>query len=231
MKKATAFVLVAALSLTLSACEFNKGNPEAAAPAKTAVNIVPVAAEAQAAPQQAQQPAADSSKQQAAQQTAQQTTEAAKPQIDYAFTRDHQHPEKLLIHVINGAKSNLDIAIYSLTNKDIVDAILEAKKRGVEVRLITDNQEAKTAAQAAKLKQLKTAGIAIKENSHKGLMHLKVTIADKSTLTTGSFNYSISAATTNDEVLVVIHDSKIAQEWSTEFEKIWNDKVNYQALK
>lgn len=192
MKKRAIFILVTALSLTLSACGLKQNTPGVA--------------EADAAAQIA-------------------------PQMEYAFTKDNQHPEKLLVGVINGTKSTLDIAIYSLTNKDIVSAILDAKKRGVEVRVITDKQEASTKAQSESLKQLKTAGIPIKENSHKGLMHLKVTVADKSVFTTGSFNYSAAAATINDEVLVVVHDVKTAQEWSAEFDKMWNDKANFQDVK
>src|ERR1700730_6907862 len=58
--------------------------------------------------------------------------------IEYAFSQAHQHPEKMLIDVINSTKETLDIAIYSLTHPDIVAAIKEAKKRGVAVRIISD---------------------------------------------------------------------------------------------
>jgi phosphatidylserine/phosphatidylglycerophosphate/cardiolipin synthase-like enzyme len=159
------------------------------------------------------------------------TSETKSESIQYAFTQANQHPEKLLIDVINSAQKSLDIAIYSLTQKDIVDAIEAAKKRGVAVRIITDHQEAATKSQAEKLKQLLSDGIPIKQNTHKGLMHLKVTIADKATVTTGSFNYTQAASTTNDEVLVVIRDSKIAQDWESQFERMWNDSKDFADLK
>jgi phosphatidylserine/phosphatidylglycerophosphate/cardiolipin synthase-like enzyme len=147
--------------------------------------------------------------------------------LQYAFTQAGQHPEKMLIDVINSAQKSLDIAIYSITQKDIVDAIEAAKKRNVSVRIITDHQEAATKSQAEKLKQLLSDGIPIKQNTHKGLMHLKVTIVDKATVTTGSYNYSQAASTTNDEVLVVIRDSKIAQDWESQFERMWNDSKDF----
>lgn len=99
------------------------------------------------------------------------TTAATNNQIQYAFTQAGQHPEKVLVDVINSAKSSLDIAIYSLTQKDIIGAIQEAKKRGVAVRIITDHQEAQNKSQADALKKLQAAGIPIKENKHTGLMH------------------------------------------------------------
>jgi hypothetical protein len=50
----------------------------------------------------------------------------------YVFTKDH--PEKTLISLIGEAKSTLDIAIYSLTYPDIIQAMKDAKARGVVVR-------------------------------------------------------------------------------------------------
>jgi phosphatidylserine/phosphatidylglycerophosphate/cardiolipin synthase-like enzyme len=155
---------------------------------------------------------------------------AANDQIQYAFTQADQHPEKMLVDVIDSAKSSLDIAIYSLTQKDIVAAILNAKKRGVAARIITDHQEAQNKSQAEALKKLKAAGIPIKQNKHSGLMHLKVTIADKSVLTTGSFNYTAAASTTNDEVLMVVHDAKMATEWDAQFERMWADTKGFDNL-
>lgn len=223
MKKIAFIASSLVIALTLTACSSTKTQP-VAGNQNIATNVTPTttATETQNQKQNVETPKSQQSTP---------VSEQPKTQIDYAFTRDNQHPEKVLIDIINGAKSNLDIAIYSLTNKEIVKAIQESKKRGVAIRIITDEQEAKNATQAADLKSLKATGIPIKKNTHKGLMHLKVTIADKSVLTTGSFNYSASAATINDEVLVAIYDSKMAQEWDSEFEKMWTDTRNFQDIK
>jgi phosphatidylserine/phosphatidylglycerophosphate/cardiolipin synthase-like enzyme len=152
-------------------------------------------------------------------------------QIDYAFTQSGQHPELLLIRVIDSAKSNLDIAIYSLTHPDIVAAIERAKKRGVAVRIITDQEQAKGKTQSEALRELRKVGIPIKKNTHSGLMHLKVAVADQSTFTFGSFNDTKQAATYNDEVLAAIKNEKLAKEWDQEFEKMWSDHSKFQDLK
>ncbi|WP_083910483.1 phospholipase D family nuclease [Effusibacillus pohliae] len=151
--------------------------------------------------------------------------------VEYAFTQADQHPETLLKNVIDSAKSSLDIAIYSITKDDIRDAIIAAKKRGVKVRMITDHQEAQGKYQAEDLKRLREAGIPIKENTHSGLMHLKVTIADQSLVTTGSYNYTVAASTTNDEVLVVLRDPSIAKDWEKQFERMWEDTKNFTDIK
>ncbi len=148
--------------------------------------------------------------------------------VEYYFPRAGQDPVQPLVNVINSANSSLDIAIYSLTESDIVNAIAAAENRGVAVRVITDREESGNKYQAKELLALSNAGIPIKINSHKGLMHLKVTIADDRTVTTGSYNYTDEATYDNDEVLVVINDQNIAQNWDNEFQSMWADDTDYQ---
>ena len=81
-----------------------------------------------------------------------------------------------------------------------MDAIKRAHKRGVAVRIITDRIQAQGKSQREALQLLGSAGIPMKQNKHSGLMHLKMTIADGKTATTGSFNYSKAGRTDNDEV-------------------------------
>jgi len=156
--------------------------------------------------------------------------ETAQP-IVTAFTQAGEQPEKLLIETMLGAKSTLDIAIYAINHEEIVDAIIRAKINGVQVRVITDRSEAAAAAQTDKLKKLAEAGIPIKENTRKGLMHLKMALIDDTTVATGSFNYTTNASTLNDEVLLVLKDSKTARRWKDQFETMWKDTQNFRDLK
>lgn len=149
--------------------------------------------------------------------------------VEYYFPRAGQKAEPQLISVINSAQKTLAIAIYCLTNSKISSAITQAHKRGVTVRLITDREQASGQYQKALLKSLVKAGIPVKIDTHSGLMHLKVTVADGNIATTGSYNYTKSAEETNDEVFVVLHDEKAAQDFGIEFEKMWNDSKNFRS--
>lgn len=148
--------------------------------------------------------------------------------IQYYFTRANQHPDQQLINVINSSKSSLDIAIYSLTEQSIVDAIISAKNRGVTVRVITDRIESMGKNEIKELTLLVNDKIPVKINKHAGLMHLKMTIVDKCIATTGSYNYTENATKENDEVLVIINDSKFAQGFDNEFESMWNNVKEYK---
>lgn len=151
--------------------------------------------------------------------------------VEYYFPRAGQKAQPQLISIINASHNTLDIAIYSLTDSEIGTAITQAHERGVTVRLITDREQSSGQYQKALLKKLVKAGIPVKINSHSGLMHLKVTVADQKIATTGSYNYTKSAEKTNDEVFVVLHDEKAAKDFDTEFETMWNDTKNFRNYK
>ena len=148
--------------------------------------------------------------------------------LQYFFTKAKQNPDQELIKVINTSSKTLDVAIYSITRKDIVGAIISAKQRGVIVRIITDKECSVNKSQKAQLALLKGANIPIRVNTHSGLMHLKLSIEDGQVVTTGSFNYTAAASTVNDEVLVIIKDSKVATDFTTQFNDMWNDNEGFR---
>jgi len=148
--------------------------------------------------------------------------------VQYYFPRDGQQPESVLVGIMNNAKQTLDVAIYSITDQRIADAMISAEKRGVQVRMITDASESATSSQKALLATVKAAGIPIKINTHSGIMHLKVTIADDDIATTGSFNYTKAAESTNDEVFVVLSDKTAAADFESQFARMWNDASGFE---
>lgn len=150
---------------------------------------------------------------------------------EFYFPRAGANAQAQLIKIISSAKKSLDIAIYSLTDKQIASAVTAAHGRGIAVRIISDKEQSQGQYQKGLLRGFMKAGIPVKINSHSGLMHLKVTIADQKTVTTGSFNYTKSAQQKNDEVFVVLNDEKSAQQFETEFSRMWNDSSEYVNFK
>lgn len=151
-------------------------------------------------------------------------------ETDYYFSQDKGNPDKELIEVINGSKKSLDIAIYDITKVDIIDAIISAQKRGVHIRLVVDREQAVTKFESSAIARIKSAKVPVKINTHRGCMHLKITIADGKIVTTGSYDYTGTATKENDEVLVVIHSEKSAQQFEKEFNRMWNDEKNFKQL-
>lgn len=126
-----------------------------------------------------------------------------------------------LVQEINLSKNSIHAAVYSFTSEKIADAIIAAKKRGVEVKIITDNVQA--AGKYSKDEFLKQNGIEIriKEIEGGGSMHNKFAIIDNSLVATGSFNYTENADERNDENLVFLVNPEIIAEFENEFQEIW----------
>lgn len=119
-----------------------------------------------------------------------------------------------IIDLFNQAKKTVHIAIYSLTEPDIVDAMIDAHRRGVEVVIVTDNTESKNSYMAAAINKLIQAGVDIRLAVRQtALMHNKITIVDGQTVATGSYNYTQNAELRNDENLIIIDGKDVAADY------------------
>lgn len=127
------------------------------------------------------------------------------------------------------AKRYLYVSVYGLTSPRAVEAMVAAKKRGVDVRLITDRQRADDDKQRTALHTLHLAGIPILINEHDGLMHLKQVVIDDEVNTSGSMNHTTSGNHYNDERLDVMTDHAISVKAREKFLAMWNDHSRYRA--
>ena len=66
------------------------------------------------------------------------------------------------------------------------------------------------------------AGLDVRRDGNPGLMHHKVIIIDRSIVITGSYNFSASAETSNDENVVIIHSADAAGRYLAEFQRIYD---------
>jgi phosphatidylserine/phosphatidylglycerophosphate/cardiolipin synthase-like enzyme len=125
----------------------------------------------------------------------------------------------------------LYVAVYGLTSPRAVEAMVEAKKRGVDVRLITDLKRTEDVKQLTALRTLHLAGIPILVNQHDGLMHLKQVVIDDEVNASGSMNHTTSGNRYNDERLDVITDHAITAKAREKFLVMWNDHDRYREWK
>ena len=125
----------------------------------------------------------------------------------------------------------LYVAVYGLTSPRVVEAMVAAKKRGVDVRLITDRQRTEDVKQRTALHTLHLAGIPILVNEHNGLMHVKQVVIDDEVNTTGSMNHTTSGNFYNDERLDVINDHATSVKAREKFLSMWNDHARFREWK
>ncbi|MBS0180974.1 MAG: hypothetical protein JSS39_01115 [Nitrospira sp.] len=140
-------------------------------------------------------------------------------------------PLEHLVRMYDRAQRYIFVAVYGLTSPLTVKALVEAKRRGVDVRIVTDRERLADAKQRTALSALREAGIPIKINRHDSLMHLKQAVIDDEINTNGSMNQTTSGNRYNDERLDIIRDHAIAVKAREKFLLLWNDHERFREWK
>ena len=140
-------------------------------------------------------------------------------------------PLEHLVRLYDRAERYIFVAVYGVTSPLTVKALVEAKRRGVDVRLLTDRTRLNDPKQRTALSVLREAGIPIRINQHDGLMHLKQAVIDDEINTTGSMNQTTSGNRYNDERLDIIRDHAITVQAREKFLSLWKDQERFQAWK
>lgn len=118
------------------------------------------------------------------------------------------------------ARRTADICVFTITDDRISEAIIEAHRRGITVRLITDND--KRFDVGSDVDQLVQAGIAVRIDQTPDHMHHKYAIFDSQLLLTGSYNWTRSAANVNDDNFLLTDDARLVAAFVRHFERLWD---------
>ncbi|KAE9282796.1 hypothetical protein PF001_g23139 [Phytophthora fragariae] len=96
----------------------------------------------------------------------------------------------------------------------------DAHARGVKVRVITDDGQAK--GKGSDIQKFIDAGIPVRDDNARTYMHHKFCVIDKKILLNGSFNWSRQAVVGNAENLVIHKDGPIIGRFDEHFTHLWN---------
>lgn len=140
--------------------------------------------------------------------------------IDVYFSPKDKSIANAVIPLINKAKKYIYIPTFFLTDKRVTTALINAKQRGVDIKIIMDALNASV--YHSKHKELRNAGIQVKTENYAGKMHSKSIIIDDKYTIIGSMNFSNTAETKNDENLLVIENKKIAEFYKEFFLYQWS---------
>ncbi|MCB0014157.1 MAG: hypothetical protein KDE34_19730, partial [Anaerolineales bacterium] len=129
--------------------------------------------------------------------------------------------EGALIALLESATTTIDFAMYGFNRQSIVDELIAAHGRGVQVRVVGDD-EAATGEYQAFYQALVDAGITIAiDSSMSQIQHNKFVIVDDLVVWTGSTNYTDTGFTLNANNSVIITDATMAEIYGTEFAEMW----------
>jgi len=128
------------------------------------------------------------------------------------------HVQEAIIGEIGTAQSEIDVMAFSFTSGEIAKAMAARIEKGVKVRAVFDQRQAGT--QHSQDDYLAKRGASVRLDNNPYAMHNKVIIIDTKAVVTGSYNFTKSADTQNDENVLIIHSPNVAEIYLREFESL-----------
>jgi phosphatidylserine/phosphatidylglycerophosphate/cardiolipin synthase-like enzyme len=130
-----------------------------------------------------------------------------------------ENARKRLIKLINSAKKKIWVQMLVMEDEEIMDALIEAKTRGVKIRvLLAEPKKIETNATAEKY--LKKHKILVKFQ-HKPFLHAKMMLFDNKVAFVGSQNITVQSLDDNREVGIIIKYPKAVRRLKWMFFKDW----------
>ena len=133
----------------------------------------------------------------------------------------------LIVRRLAAARKTLDLCVFTITDDRIGRPILDAHRRGVRVRIVSDNDKAHDP--GSDVHRFAEAGIPVKfdppgrlNDPHTtGHMHHKFAVIDGARLLNGSYNWTRGAAEVNYENVVDTAEPGLVAAFAAEFERLW----------
>lgn len=148
--------------------------------------------------------------------------------IDVFFS-PNQGASDAIIKAISEAKNTIFIAAYTFTSTKIAQALLNAQKRNVKIKLIFDKSQASQKYSASTF--FINQGFLLRFDISHAIYHHKYMIIDGITVITGSFNFTKAAEHKNAEnVLIIRNHPKLAQRYIKSFELDWEKSLSKEEL-
>jgi phosphatidylserine/phosphatidylglycerophosphate/cardiolipin synthase-like enzyme len=134
-----------------------------------------------------------------------------------AFFTPGDQTTTAVVELLNAAKTAVHVQAYSFTSAPIAKALVEAKRRGVDVIAVLDKSQRTANYSSADF--LAHAGVPTFIDAQHAIAHNKIMIIDGGTVITGSFNFTKAAQESNAENLLVLRDVKLAEKYEANFQK------------
>jgi len=128
---------------------------------------------------------------------------------------------KLISDLFFQARRSADVCVFTITSNRIADAIHQAHRRGVKVRIVTDDD--KSYDQGSDVFHLAGSGVPVRIDNSESHMHHKFAVFDKKKLVSGSYNWTRAGAERNQENIILTDDPGLAESYLRVFEQLWRE--------
>ncbi len=119
---------------------------------------------------------------------------------------------------IKKAEESIELAMFTLTDRKVQDALIKAVQRGVEVTVVTEQKQAAKTALDEKIEQ---AGATVVRGANRvgaySAMHHKYAIIDGERVLTGATNWTKNGTRYSDEDLLIVESEVLAAQYQANF--------------
>ena len=154
----------------------------------------------------------------------------ARGTVQMAFT-PWDNAEGMIVDCIRQARRQILVQAYSFTSRALANALIAAKRRGVDVQVLADREQT-FGGEASRIPELDQAGIPVMLEVRYQSAHNKVMVIDSGTadaaVVTGSYNWTYAAQNKNAEnVLILRHSPNIANAYAANWRRHAADALPY----
>jgi len=140
--------------------------------------------------------------------------------------------EAAILGFIESAQKELLVSVQELDHRPIAEALIDARRRGVRVFMITeqdylrertvpeDNELGTQEINRALLTEMLRSGIDAKADYNPEIFHQKFVVRDRDAVLTGSTNFTTTGVTKNLNHIAIIRDAKVAAEYRREWREL-----------
>lgn len=142
--------------------------------------------------------------------------------------------DRFVVPVLDVARTSIDVTSFDFNLPSVINALINARKRGVTVRVVLDENNgvhllgaslSPTKKEVNGLTMLTAVGIPVVNGGRSnGLMHDKIIIVDSTTLFIGSWNMSYNDTFRNNNNLLQITSQKLIANYQAKFNELFSDQ-------
>ena len=137
--------------------------------------------------------------------------------------------DKVLSHLlpyVQSAKKSIYFLAFSFTEDKLGSLFVQKKKAGLKVQGVIETRNA--TGSGSEFEVLKKGGVDVLPDGNPYVMHNKVIILDEKVVITGSYNFSSSAESSNDENVAILTSPEIAAVYLEEYRRIYQTAKDAQ---
>ena len=131
--------------------------------------------------------------------------------------------EPVILRQIDNAQTSILVAAYAFTRTSVAAALVQARRRGVDVRMKVDRRQAEYPLATKQLAYLEKNGVPVQRIDMTGeyaAMHNKFLVVDRRFVITGSYNFTTTAQIANWENIIRVDSPDMATAYAAAWEAI-----------